>query len=91
MSYPFGAAGTREEHIAREAGYDAGFGIARAWNGSVMRIARTPVYVWAPLLPAVGRLAAPERVVGAMANRCAIGTTLIRRDVRFSAGLIPDS
>ncbi len=82
VSYPFGAAGLREEHIAREAGYGAGFGIARAWNGREMSIARTPVYMWAPMLPAVGRLAAPERVVGAMANQCAIGTTLIRRDAR---------
>jgi peptidoglycan/xylan/chitin deacetylase (PgdA/CDA1 family) len=91
VSYPFGAAASREERIAREAGYDAGFGIARAWSGSTMSIARTPVYMWAPMLPAVGRLAASERLVGALANRCAIGTTLIRRDVRFSASLIPDS
>lgn len=77
VSYPFGAAGAREERFARDAGYVAGFGIARAWSGSVMAIARVPVYVWAPLVPGVGRLRAPERMVGAIANRCAIGTTLL--------------
>ncbi|MBK5188940.1 MAG: polysaccharide deacetylase family protein [Gemmatimonadaceae bacterium] len=77
VSYPFGAAGEREERLAREAGYGAGFGVARGWSGSVMAIARAPVYVWAPLLPAVGRLRIPERMVATVANRCAVGTTLI--------------
>ena len=78
VSYPFGAAGEREERLVREAGYAAGFGIARGWSGSVMSIARTPVYLWAPLIPVVGVLRTPERLVGAFANRCAIGTTLLR-------------
>jgi peptidoglycan/xylan/chitin deacetylase (PgdA/CDA1 family) len=85
VSYPFGAAGEREERLAREAGYEAGFGIAREWQGSVMSIARMPVYVWAPLIPAVGALRAPERLAGAIANRCAIGTTLIRRHCGFTS------
>jgi peptidoglycan/xylan/chitin deacetylase (PgdA/CDA1 family) len=78
VSYPFGAAGAREENLAREAGYAAGFGIARGWSGSVMSIARTPVYLWAPLIPVVGVLHAPEQVAALIANRCAIGTTLLR-------------
>ena len=78
ISYPFGAFGEREERFAREAGYAAGFGIARGWRGSVMSIARVPVYLWAPMMPGVGALRGPERVAGAIANRCAIGTTLIR-------------
>ena len=77
VSYPFGAAGSREERIAIEAGYAAGFGIARGWGGSVMSIARVPVYRWAPLKPVVGLLATPERIAGFVANRCAVGTTLI--------------
>jgi peptidoglycan/xylan/chitin deacetylase (PgdA/CDA1 family) len=79
VSYPFGAAGERDERIAREVGYGAGFGIARGWSGSEMAIARVPVYLWAPQLPGVGMLRAPERLAGAIANRCAIGTTLIAR------------
>ncbi|MEP7065899.1 MAG: polysaccharide deacetylase family protein [Gemmatimonadota bacterium] len=78
VSYPFGAAGPREERMAREAGYAAGYGIARRWVGSAMSIARAPVYVWAPMLPVVGALCAVERVAAILANRCAIGTTLIR-------------
>ncbi|MEP7087672.1 MAG: polysaccharide deacetylase family protein, partial [Gemmatimonadota bacterium] len=78
VSYPFGAAGEREERLAREAGYAAGFGIARGWSGSVMSIARAPVYLWAPMMPVVGALRVPERVAGLVANRCAIGTTLLR-------------
>ena len=79
VSYPFGAAGEREERLARETGYGAGFGIARAWAGSVMAIARVPVYLWAPMMPAVGLLATPERIAGLVANRCAVGTTVILR------------
>jgi len=78
VSYPFGAFGEREERLAREAGYVAGFGIARGWEGSVMSIRRTPVYLWAPLVPVVGVLRAPEQVAALIANRCAIGTTLLR-------------
>jgi peptidoglycan/xylan/chitin deacetylase (PgdA/CDA1 family) len=79
VSYPFGAAGEREERLARDAGYAAGFGIARAWSGSAMAIARVPVYAWAPTVPGVGALRIPERLAAVVANRCAIGTTLMRR------------
>ena len=79
VSYPFGAAGGREERIAREAGYEGGFGIARAWRGSAMNIARAPVHLWAPMMPAVGLLRAPERIAGLVANQCAMGTTLMLR------------
>jgi peptidoglycan/xylan/chitin deacetylase (PgdA/CDA1 family) len=78
VSYPFGAAGEREEGLARDAGYAAGFGIARGWSGSAMSIARAPVYLWAPMMPVVGVLSAAERAAGVIANRCAIGTTLLR-------------
>ncbi|MDB4909994.1 MAG: Polysaccharide deacetylase [Gemmatimonadetes bacterium] len=85
VSYPFGAASEREERLAREAGYGAGFGIARAWTGSAMAVARVPVYLWAPMMPVVGTLRGPERLAGAIANRCAIGTTLIRRRCEFTS------
>jgi peptidoglycan/xylan/chitin deacetylase (PgdA/CDA1 family) len=79
LSYPFGAAGEREERLAREAGYAAGFGIARGWSGSATAITRVPVYVWAPPMPGVGVLRTLERFAGTAANQCAIGTTLIRK------------
>jgi peptidoglycan/xylan/chitin deacetylase (PgdA/CDA1 family) len=79
VSYPFGAANEREERLAREAGYRAAFGSARGWGGGAMAIPRVPVYLWAPMLPGVGVLRSAERVAGLVANRCAIGTTLIRQ------------
>lgn len=85
VSYPFGAFGEREEHLARDAGFAAGFGIARGWTGSAMSIARTPVYLWAPMMPGVGVLRTPERFAGAIANRCAIGTTLIHRNAPMTS------
>ncbi|MDQ6827461.1 MAG: polysaccharide deacetylase family protein [Gemmatimonadota bacterium] len=78
ISYPFGAAGEREEQLARECGYDAGFTLAGAWKGSPMAIARTPVYMWAPPLPAVGRLRWIERMGAVGAGRCAVGTSVLK-------------
>ncbi|HEY9449584.1 MAG TPA: hypothetical protein VIQ60_07505, partial [Gemmatimonadaceae bacterium] len=77
LSYPFGACGRRERDRAAREGYDTGFTLARRWAADAMLVPRTPVYLWAPPLPAVGVLAPLERLVGALANRCAVGTTLI--------------
>jgi hypothetical protein len=43
-----------------------------------MRIARIPVYVWSPPTPAVGWLGPVERLAGAAANRCAVGTSMLK-------------
>lgn len=77
LSYPFGACGRRERERARIEGYEVGFTLARRWSGDAMQVPRTPVYLWAPPLPAVGVLAPLERVAGAAANRCAVGTSLM--------------
>jgi peptidoglycan/xylan/chitin deacetylase (PgdA/CDA1 family) len=77
VSYPFGACKARERDRAAREGYDTGFTLARRWSGDALLAPRTPVYLWAPPLPAVGLLAPLERLVGAVANRCAVGTTLI--------------
>lgn len=77
VSYPFGAAGAREWELAAAEGYTAGFSLARPWRGNPLAIPRTPVYLWAPPLPGVGRLRAVEHVGGALANRCAVGTSLV--------------
>ncbi len=79
VSYPFGAAGDREAALARDAGYTAGFALAMGRHGDVMRIPRTPVYLWSPPMPAVGLLAPLERLAAAGANRCAVGTSIIQR------------
>ena len=79
LSYPFGAAAEREFELAREAGYDAAFTLAPAWGGDAMAVPRTPVYMWAPPVPVVGRLAVIERFGATLANRCAVGTSLLQR------------
>ncbi|HEU4564267.1 MAG TPA: polysaccharide deacetylase family protein [Gemmatimonadaceae bacterium] len=85
VSYPFGAAGARERALARECGYDAGFGLAGPWRGDPMAVARHPVYAWAPPLPGAGWLAPAERLAGRAANRCAVGTTLWQRLTRSTS------
>lgn len=77
ISYPFGACARRERERAAREGYEVGFTLARRWTGDAMLIPRSPVYMWAPPLPVVGAFAPLERVVGACANRCAVGTTLL--------------
>jgi peptidoglycan/xylan/chitin deacetylase (PgdA/CDA1 family) len=78
VSYPFGAAGRREVGIARAEGYSTGLTLATEWRGDLMSIPRLPVYIWSPPTPGVGRLKAIEWWGAAGANRCAVGTTIIR-------------
>lgn len=82
LSYPFGACSRRERDRAAQVGYEVAFTLVRRWSGDAMQVPRTPVYLWAPPLPVVGALAPLERLVGACANRCAVGTTLITRSTR---------
>lgn len=85
VSYPFGAAGPREAALARDVGYGAGFTLGAGWGGDAMAIPRTPVYLWSPPMPVVGRLALVERFGATLANRCAVGTSLIQRVTRLQA------
>jgi peptidoglycan/xylan/chitin deacetylase (PgdA/CDA1 family) len=77
LSYPFGACARRERDRAAREGYEMGFTLVRRWTGDSMIVPRTPVYPWAPPLPAVGRIASLERIAAACANSFAVGTTLI--------------
>ncbi len=79
VSYPFGAAGDREQRLAREAGYDVGFTLDALGASRTMAIPRLPVYLWSPPTPGVGVLAPIERLGARGANRCAVGTSLWRR------------
>ena len=78
VAYPFGARDQRVERLARAAGYDVGFAGVRA-NGSLLALARVPVYMWdvgeTPFglrRDATGTLG---RLVAGIANRCAVGTS----------------
>ena len=76
VSYPFGAAGSRETAFAKAEGYETGFALAGRWRGDPMAITRLPVYPWALPRPGVGVLAPMERVGAVGANRCAVGTSI---------------
>lgn len=78
LSYPFGAVGARERRLAAAEGYRTAFALACRWTGDMMAIPRAPVYVWAPPLPGVGRLASVEWAAGWVANRCAVGTAIVK-------------
>lgn len=79
VSYPFGAAGGRETAVARAEGYEAGMALSGRWKGDLMAITRLPVYPWSLPTPGVGLLAGVERGAALVANRCAVGTTLLQR------------
>jgi len=81
VAYPFGATDARVERLARAAGYELGFGGVRG-SGSPLRLARVPVYMWD-----VGRVpcglrhdavGSAGRFVAHLANRCAVGTSVVR-------------
>ena len=78
ISYPFGAAGPRERRLARSEGYTLGLTLATPWGGDSLAVPRLPVYSWSTPTPGVGPLAGVEWLAAAAANRCAIGTTIIR-------------
>lgn len=81
VAYPFGACDARIERLAAAAGYELGFAGVRG-RGAPLAVARVPVYVWdAGRLPlglrrdAIGALG---RLVAHVANRCAVGTSVIQ-------------
>ena len=81
LSWPFGAHAQREHAIARREGYGLAFtiGAARSWTGDLFAVPRHPVYMWSPPKPGVGHLARADALAGTIANRCAVGTSIIRR------------
>jgi peptidoglycan/xylan/chitin deacetylase (PgdA/CDA1 family) len=79
VSYPFGACGSRELALARDAGYDVGFTLSGRWNGDAMAIPRLPIYMWSPPIPGAGPLRHVERLAATIANRTSVVTPLWRR------------
>jgi peptidoglycan/xylan/chitin deacetylase (PgdA/CDA1 family) len=82
IAYPFGAVDERVAALAAAAGYELGFG---GPNGDerALRLGRTPVYVWdrgaLPLGLRHGVMGRVGRGVAALANRCAVGTSAMKR------------
>ena len=81
VAYPFGARDERIERLARAAGYELGFGGVQG-NGSPLALARLPVYVWdvgsVPVGVREDGLGWLGRAVAHAANRCAIGTSVMK-------------
>jgi peptidoglycan/xylan/chitin deacetylase (PgdA/CDA1 family) len=83
IAYPFGAANRRERALAAAAGYSVGFTLATSWRGDPMAVPRLPVYVWTRNVPLAGPA---EWFAAAAASRCAVGTSIVKRFRRSTAG-----
>ena len=93
IAYPFGAVNPRVIGFAQKAGYELGFGGVRG-NGDPLLVSRIPVYFWdagdVPFGLRDDGLGALGRTVAHLANRCAVGTTLMQALTRKSVPL-PES
>jgi peptidoglycan/xylan/chitin deacetylase (PgdA/CDA1 family) len=81
VAYPFGAVDARIVRHAASAGHDLGFGGVKA-AGDRLNVARVPVYSWdrwnVPFGLRDDLLGATGRLVAHAANRCAVGTSVMR-------------
>jgi len=82
IAYPFGAVDGRVIRLAGEAGYELGFGGVNA-NGAALHRPRVPVYFWdfgeTPFGLRNDTLGIIGRTVAHVANRCAVGTSVMQR------------
>lgn len=80
VAYPFGAVDARVLRLARDAGYELGFGGVRG-TGDSLHLPRIPVYSWdvgpVPLGLRTDALGALSRALAYGANRCAVGTSMM--------------
>ena len=92
VAYPFGARDERIERLAAAAGYELGFGGVHG-NGSRLALARLPVYLWdmgrLPIGLRADGLGWLGRVVAHTANRCAVGTSMMRSLLPAPRFLLP--
>ena len=93
IAYPFGAVDTRVLRHARSAGYELGFAGVKG-NGAALQLSRVPVYFWdagdVPFGLRDDGIGSLGRTVAHLANRCAVGTTLMQALTRKTAPL-PES
>ncbi len=82
VAYPFGAVDDRVAALAREAGYRLGFDGVAGVEGDGMRLSRVPVYMWdvadVPFGLRDDELGVAGRIVAYLANRCAVGTSVMQ-------------
>lgn len=81
IAYPFGAVNLLTVELARKTGFELGF--AGVWGSGTdpLQLSRIPVYAWdvgrVPAGLRGGPLGTVGRVVAHIANRCAVGTSLM--------------
>jgi peptidoglycan/xylan/chitin deacetylase (PgdA/CDA1 family) len=82
IAYPFGAADARVQRLAQAAGYELGFGGVRGDAALPWHLPRVPVYMWdatnVPFGLRQDSLGAVGRFVAHVANRCAVGTSMLQ-------------
>jgi len=83
VAYPFGAVDARVAGAAKAAGYRLGFDGVAGVEEDPMRLSRVPVYVWdagnVPFGLRDDELGVAGRIVAYVANRCAVGTSIMKR------------
>ncbi|HXO86943.1 MAG TPA: polysaccharide deacetylase family protein [Gemmatimonadales bacterium] len=88
IAYPFGAVDSRIVRHAEATGYELGFGGVKG-NGDSLHLPRVPVYFWdigdVPFGLRDDGFGALGRLVAHVANRCAVGTTMLQALTRKSA------
>jgi peptidoglycan/xylan/chitin deacetylase (PgdA/CDA1 family) len=81
VAYPFGAVNSRVLGFAQRAGYELAFGGLKG-NGNSLQLPRVPVYFWdagdVPFGLRNDGLGALGRIVAHAANRCAVGTSVMK-------------
>ena len=81
IAYPFGAVDTRVLRHARNAGYELGFAGVKG-SGEALCRSRVPVYFWdrgdVPFGLRTDALGSLGRFVAHVANRCAVGTSVMQ-------------
>jgi peptidoglycan/xylan/chitin deacetylase (PgdA/CDA1 family) len=94
IAYPFGAVDARVFGHAEGAGYELGFGGVKA-SGERLDLARVPVYFWdrweVPFGLRDDVLGAAGRWVAHVANRCAVGTSVMQGLARRKTAPLPES
>jgi peptidoglycan/xylan/chitin deacetylase (PgdA/CDA1 family) len=94
IAYPFGAVDSRIVQHVRATGYDVGFGGVKA-TGEPLNLARVPVYVWdlwdVPFGLRDDGLGAVGKAVAHVANRCAVGTSIMQGVWFRVSGVRPDT
>lgn len=83
VAYPFGAVDERIARLAKGAGYALGFDGVAGVEGDAWRLSRVPVYLWdvadVPFGLRDDELGVAGRIIAYLANRCAVGTSVMRK------------